>query len=133
MKDIIMILVVFVLTAVVLVTLDMVRPIDTKECLSWNKQPSYKWVVTGSKCQIDDWIWTIREGWVKVCRVHNNKYRKETAGAVLFARKRIQDARVGGQTVGMETYRLIFTGSELGNIWRQMAEIEKLVKQTWYP
>jgi hypothetical protein len=61
-------------------------------------------------------------------------YRKLSADmAVLFARKKIQDARVGGQAVGMETYRLIFTGSELGNIWRQMAQVEKLVKQTWYP
>lgn len=49
MKDTILILVVFVLTAVVLVTLDMVRPINTKECLSWNKQPSYKWVMAGDK------------------------------------------------------------------------------------
>ena len=61
-------------------------------------------------------------------------YRQLSADmAVLFARKKIQEARVGGQAVGMVSYRLIFTGSELGNIWRQMADIEKLAKQTWYP
>lgn len=53
--------------------------------------------------------------------------------AVLFARKKIINARVGGQAVGMETYRLTFTGSELGNIWQQMEELEKMAKQVWYP
>jgi hypothetical protein len=46
---------------------------------------------------------------------------------VLFARKKVSNTIVGGQVVGMETYRLIFTGAELGNIWRQMGEIEKII------
>jgi hypothetical protein len=58
-------------------------------------------------------------------------YRQLSADMeVLFARKKIQDAGVGGQTIGMETYRLTFTGWELGNIWRQMAEIEELMGQS---
>ena len=61
-------------------------------------------------------------------------YRKLACDmSVLFARKKIFNARVGGQVVGMETYRLTFTGSELGNIWQQMEELEKLAKQVWYP
>lgn len=61
-------------------------------------------------------------------------YRQLAADmAVLFARKKIANSLVGGQVVGMETYRLTFTGSELGNIWQRMEELEKLAKQVWYP
>ena len=61
-------------------------------------------------------------------------YRKLACDmSVLFARKKILNARVGGQAVGMEAYKLTFTSSELGNIWQQMEELEKLAKQVWYP
>ena len=85
----------------------------------WGPEDCYTETAEGSKSELNDLL---------------AAYRQLSADmAVLFARKKIQDARVGGQAVGMETYQLIFTGSELGNIWRQMADIEKLVKQTWYP
>jgi len=81
----------------------------------WGPEDCYPETAEGSKSELSDLL---------------AAYRQLSADmAVLFARKKIQDARAGGQAV----YRLIFTSSELGNIWRQMAEIEKLVKQTWYP
>ena len=85
----------------------------------WGPEDCYPETDDGSKSELSDLLAT---------------YRKlATDMAVLFARKKIQAARVGGQVVGMETYRLTFTGSELGNIWKQMEELEKLAKQVWYP
>lgn len=85
----------------------------------WGPEDCYPETDEGSKSELSDLL---------------AAYRQLAADmAVLFARKKMQDARTGGQAVGMETYRLIFTGSELGNIWKRMEELEKLAKQTWYP
>lgn len=85
----------------------------------WGPEDCYPETAEGSKSELSDLL---------------AAYRQLSGDmAVLFARKKRRNARVGCQAVGMETYRLTFTGSELGNIWRQMGEIEKLLKQTWYP
>ena len=85
----------------------------------WGPEDCYPETAEGSKSELSDLL---------------AAYRKLAGDmAVLFARKKIVSGLAGGQVVGMETYRLTFTGSELGNIWKQMEGFEKLAKQVWYP